>query len=953
MSIRKYFLGWDRPLLDLANDFLKKELLNKSGKTLVVVPSKQAARKLKQCLRDNSKIKNRIIVETPEKALDFLCESSLKPATSNEKLLAWTLTLKNIEFDKIRNIFPITPQEKSTSWAIRTSKPFISLKNSLSEGALNISDVIQNTGEDFIDLSRWHELELLEKEVENLLNQNNSTHLSKPLEKAKISLDDFEEIYLVGLPDPPKLLTSALGHILDDHKINIVIYAPEDRHDSFDMWGKPNINAWSNHKVNIPDSENSIHIGLGPSDQAQTLSRIISGYSDPQGIVGIINNDSELLEPINSELKKIKLNSHNPSGKSCASNELYATISLFYDLVISGSFESAIQLLKNPDIIDSIISKFHQDVDENPQLDLFAESSNNNNSNNSNDSKIAEALTSLNLLKEKHLPTSLNKALKFSSKKDYPKLTQNLLEQLHEWMTQLSEDLNENLPLILQFIYSNRHFDSEGDREFNSTAKHLMSLLEEMRTSPLSSMSPGDQLDFILTSLRNEITQKKREPDSLEIQGWLEALWDENPHLIITGVNEGCIPFRIEGNIFLPDSMKKNFGLRTNDSILARDNYILNSILNCRRHNGRVDLILGKNSMEGNPLKPSRLLFQCEDNELADRALNICSKVDSSVVIHPWKLAWKLKPKEVDKNAKIFTEIAVTKFKDFLSCPFRFYLNNLMDMNDNQIAGMEMNPRQFGSFVHSVLEDFGNNESIKDSTEEGEIIKYLESRVDARCYTLFGSNVTVPLAYQIKSIKERLKWFSSIQARERSLGWKIIHSEFRIHNKRSIEIGGLKLRGTVDRVDYNEKDDTWRILDYKTSTNAEKPSPAHLKNLTQSYSGSLPDWCILELGKKRHSWTNLQLPLYVHTAKSIFEQRDIASGYFNLTNSKQSTKIDMWTDLNDEHIESAVTCAENIANEIKNGNFWPPSDKVKYDNYSDIFFDDCESSFDPSEITNK
>ena len=138
-----------------------------------------------------------------------------------------------------------------------------------------------------------------------------------------------------------------------------------------------------------------------------------------------------------------------------------------------------------------------------------------------------------------------------------------------------------------------------------------------------------------------------------------------------------------------------------------------------------------------------------------------------------------------------------------------------MDMNDNQIAGMEMNPRQFGNFVHSVLEDFGNNESIKDSTEEGEIIKYLESRVDARCYTLFGSNVTVPLAYQIKSIKERLKWFSSIQARERSLGWKIIHSEFRIHSKRSIEIGGLKLKGTIDRVDYNEKDDTWRILDYK------------------------------------------------------------------------------------------------------------------------------------------
>ena len=38
---------------------------------------------------------------------------------------------------------------------------------------------------------------------------------------------------------------------------------------------------------------------------------------------------------------------------------------------------------KNPDIIDSIISKHHQRVGENPQLDLFTESSNNNDSNDS------------------------------------------------------------------------------------------------------------------------------------------------------------------------------------------------------------------------------------------------------------------------------------------------------------------------------------------------------------------------------------------------------------------------------------------------------------------------------------------------------------------------------------------------------------------------------------------
>jgi ATP-dependent helicase/nuclease subunit B len=117
---------------------------------------------------------------------------------------------------------------------------------------------------------------------------------------------------------------------------------------------------------------------------------------------------------------------------------------------------------------------------------------------------------------------------------------------------------------------------------------------------------------------------EKREPDSLDLQGWLEVLWEDSPHLIITGMNEGSIPDRIAVDIILPDSMRSKLGLRNNETILARDNYIFNAALNWRNSCGRVDLILGKESLEGTPLRPSRLLFQCDDSELPDRALSLC-----------------------------------------------------------------------------------------------------------------------------------------------------------------------------------------------------------------------------------------------------------------------------------------------------------------------------------------
>ena len=88
----------------------------------------------------------------------------------------------------------------------------------------------------------------------------------------------------------------------------------------------------------------------------------------------------------------------------------------------------------------------------------------------------------------------------------------------------------------------------------------------------------------------------------------------------------------------------------------------------------------------------------------------------------------------------------------------------------------------------------------------------------------------------------------------------------------------------------------------------------------------------------------------MHSAKSILREKNICTGYFNLSSTQESVKIEIWEDFGDGFLESAVNCAEGIADSISKCNFWPPADSPKYDNCSEIIFGDCDSSFDPSEI---
>jgi len=79
-------------------------------------------------------------------------------------------------------------------------------------------------------------------------------------------------------------------------------------------------------------------------------------------------------------------------------------------------------------------------------------------------------------------------------------------------------------------------------------------------------------------------------------------------------------------------------------------------------------------------------------------------------------------------------------------------------------------------------------------------------------------------------------------------------------------------------------------------------------------------------------WHNLQLPLY---AAALVARGDPmpAPCYFMLRSTETNVAIHEWSDFETADLEAAQACAEWVAGQIAASIFWPPAEKVTYDDY--------------------
>ena len=104
--------------------------------------------------------------------------------------------------------------------------------------------------------------------------------------------------------------------------------------------------------------------------------------------------------------------------------------------------------------------------------------------------------------------------------------------------------------------------------------------------------------------------------------------------------------------------------------------------------------------------------------------------------------------------------LSVTAFRDYLVCPYRFFLRHVLKLRPVEDTGGELAANQFGDLIHGALEDYGKSDDRDESDPEAiefHLKKYLHGYVE-RWYAKHASSA---VQIQVAQAEKRLKAVAS------------------------------------------------------------------------------------------------------------------------------------------------------------------------------------------------
>jgi len=907
--VERVFLPWDKPLLDRSIDFLTENWENGPldlSDTLIIVPTRVSGRRLREQLaiaaanKNSGVIAPQVITEEALRSPEFFLNKNEQVPTNEEAIVAWTYVLQTTNIENYPTLFPVPPIRRDFDWALGLANEYNSLQILLAEADLTFSDVSKRVKDQDMEPERWTELSKLEfrwtKELGKLKKVNPVTTRTTSDLQTQLK-PSIKHIVLLGTFDLSPSAKNLLQKIGKHTKCTTAIYAPEEFSDHFDAWGTP-LQYWSEQNILIPQPEQTIHRVDSPSAQSSQVIKLLSKERNDSIALGIL--DEEVTRSLQPDLNNIGISSFDPSGIPYAKHSLVYALRTLHRFKQTHSVKDLLELLRLP-------------------------------------GHPAELIIALEDFSRKHLCYNLGQLKEFSTRPEY---FHKEISEVLKWSDQLLSTFDQKsetvISRIINLLYPDKNYTSvfsDGVETLSQTLDSLSSVLRKFK------FNTDEELTLLLHLFSQQKHYDHPQSDELLLQGWLELLWENSEHLIIAGFNEHKIPERIQSHSFLPDTLRRFLGLKNNSTKHARDAYLLQALLASHQS---INFIFSRTNIDRDPLRPSPLLLACKTEELPARVRQLFEETGTSNQPEAWSAGWKITPPAPPEHAKVFTQLSVTQFSAYLSCPFRFYLKHVLKMEELESNTKEMNARNFGNIFHQVLENFGNSE-LKESTNSKEINQYFRMELEKQLFIYFGETKSVPLKIQRESLLQRLTWWSAIEAEQRIHGWEISEVEKEIH-KTPWDINGTLIRGKIDRIEIHRDTGAMRLIDFKTGK-VKSVADAHIENVKKGLE--FPEWMIAPDSRKLKRWTNLQLPLYHLAIQRLFPDREISTAYVTLGETKENVKLMEWPQFNNNLLDSAYTCTCGVIDSIKKKTFWPATPDPKYDDFGSLLFGNPEKTVNP------
>lgn len=936
-GIETIFWGWDAPLVEnavrwLAEDGPSGAALDLS-ETLVVVPTAEASRRLREALAANAAQRQSAIMAPyvwhPEQCI--LHQDDLRrAATENQTLLAWIAVLKRMDLSRCARLFPSPPPVPSPAWTSALAETFADLQTTLGAGGLDFGSVAASEHA-LMDRERWRELAQLERSfVETLAARGLASVHQMKAERAKEPRlpTGIKRIAVIGVADPPPLFRQWLTRVSETVPLFVCVQAPAGLATRFTPLGVP-VGSWWNECaplcISLP--EEWLHVERDPSSQARKATALLAMLA-PSGRVAVGTCDPTTSAHMEDQLAAEEVRTYEPGGTPLVQHGVRHIAQLWCDLITTRSWHAFASLLRVPEFVQH----WGNPVSLLKAADDFAEQCLPVTIDGAADLMLDRKGEPV----ERESPI-LRKALE---------VTLALASRFHQ------EPLPDAIRSLLAHLFGNRTFnpDNPTDRATAAVATMWIQIADAIHEDGGLFDAKLDRNEALRLSVdelsRQRLIDPRGEPD-LVLQGWLELLWEPSPNLVVLGCNEENLPGIMISHPFLPDSLREKLGLPSQATRYCRDAYLLAAMTEQRRFAGALHLLCGQWSEDGEALRPSRLLFLCEDRALAIRVAHLFPSEKRAAGTHqPARtIAWKIKPQSAPDRKP--DTISASRLKDYLTCPFRYYLKHHLRMETVDPGKREMSAAEFGDLLHIAFKKLAAEPSMHDCIAAAEIAAFLREAVRDEVQRRYGKRLPFPVRLQFDSALQRLTAAADIEAAHRRAGWRTLHAEFAIghdEDAHPLVLGSRRLAGKIDRIDRGP-DGEILILDLKTHDGGLKPEQAHLKKLGARAAAGIEDWLVhRDHNGRPMRWLDLQLPLYARAWLSAHPGK-VQAGYLLLPANIQGTIISMWDDLDEAVLDSAVRCAEEAVRRIDAQRFWPPSESVAYDSFEDLF-----AALDPREI---
>ncbi len=948
MGITREFIGWEQPILVRAVGYLLDRYATNSecdlSGVIVVVPGRRAGRRLLEILVDRTAGQYPDFVppqiETAGTLPDLLFVNQQQYADTLICNLVWAEALKSTNQRQLRTVVPEVPQRDDTDAWLALADLIRGQHRELAAEGLDFEDVAIacRKANESSESRRWFTLRAVQVDYLHRMDQirywDRQTARLEAVKRDECETD--RDIVLVATVDLNRGIRKMLEPISD--RVTALIGAPKSYSEHFDEFGTLVAEAWADTKLDL----RSEHVSVvdRPDDQAATAVDVVSAYDGryraDEITVGVA--DDRLIPHLQRHFGECNVATRWFDGQHLDQTppyRLFEQLAEFIDGLLPGAtdarwwnFEAYAALVRHPDLFNWIEANFaapsaSDGKNSQPWLVQLDEYRANHLQPrpgfwiNSNRNKTLSMLwTKIGDLVADFAPSDDRGAL-------FPEIA-----RLDEWV--------EPIRNFVKTVYKSRSFnpDDTADNVAAAAIRRFDEILygfERIPESVLPDVNAAQAIRMMLSECVGEFVPPPRDDSAIELLGWLELVLDDSPALVVTTFNEQFVPQSSTSDMFLPNQLRKRLDLNDNTQRYARDAYAMHVMLRSRQE---LKLIVGRRDDTNDPLAPSRLLFATEPAEIPSRVLEFYpvraepnTSAERSRLFSDRETSGFKVPRP-DGLEPPLDSLTVSYFKDYLRCPYRFYLQHVLKLREADDSAREMHPGQFGTIIHDVLEDFGRDTDIRDSLNPADICSFLTSALDNRVRRKFGKVRTAATNVQIQRIRLRLERFADWQANWASMGYRIRYAEDATEDNSADRVtfpigegDSVELRGRIDRIDQRGNSDEWVIFDYKTSDSAKRPDETHIKGQRN-------------LGPDR--WVDLQLPLYRHLARSLPTDcgQNYKVGYILLPGdvSKIGDEIAKWSA---DDLQEADDLARDVARHIVAKQFWPPK-SVDYPSFARI-----------------